>query len=360
MFDFPRNLMQCGLLTGMLILGQTTTSFAQPPVTADPNQVTIKRESLLLTSPDHYKVPLILKPQRQIMFVATAGGLIENVQGKPGDQLREQAEIIRLDTTREALLLIKAKADYEAGKMREQLAKDGKGNVPAGVAAEELKSLKALLDLAQLDVDRRVLRAPFSGKIGAVHVAVGQYVRTGDLLASYGDQSQLTVNVPVDRIKAKEGDEIDLKIEGNPVKGKIQVINPLSLEFDNLRELIESPATATVIIDNAQAKLFPGQSVFVDIIPKEAVTRVPNQVIATNQTAGDRKIQVIRENTVRDIPIRLLAPVGNDYTYVTGPFKPGDEVILSSSIPLTDGVTVQSTMQPAPDANAPPKSATNF
>ena len=50
-----------------------------------------------------------------------------------------------------------------------------------------------------------------------------------------------------------------------------------------------------------------------------------------------RKVQVIRENTVRDIAINVLAPIGADRSYISGPFQASDELILASSQPLEDG-----------------------
>jgi membrane fusion protein (multidrug efflux system) len=326
---------------------------AQPPAEAppaDPNQVTIKREALNLIPPEKYKVQLTIFPQKYLEIISTNDGTVEYVNAKPGDKLREQSEIIRIDSIKENLLLNKAKAEYETGKIKIALAKENKGGYQLEIVQEELKALKANLDLVQLEFDRKIIRAPFEGRLNSLLVSQGQFIKHGQILATFGDNSQLMVQIPVDRQKVKEGDDISFKVESAQVTGKIQVINPLTKEFEPLREIIASPASATVFVDNTNGSLAPGQSVFVDLVPSFPVTKVPNSTVANMPATGDRKVQIIRENTIRDINVKIFAAVGDETTYLSGPFKAGDELVITSSVPLTDGTEVTPTMLNLPGA----------
>jgi len=52
---------------------------------------------------------------------------------------------------------------------------------------------------------------------------------------------------------------------------------------------------------------------------------------------GQRKVQVLRELVVRDLPVTLMGSVGVERVFVSGPFADGDEVIYESSHLLADG-----------------------
>jgi hypothetical protein len=52
-------------------------------------------------------------------------------------------------------------------------------------------------------------------------------------------------------------------------------------------------------------------------------------------------LQVLRENVVRDLNVRILGKVGTDDLYVSGRFVNGDEVIVSSTRALADGTPLR-------------------
>ena len=76
---------------------------------------------------------------------------------------------------------------------------------------------------------------------------------------------------------------------------------------------------------------------------------VPNSCIA-NTPDGNHKVQVLRNNVVRDIPIATLAAVGPDRTFISGAFDPADEIIESATPELADGTIVRA----VPPSLAPP------
>ena len=90
---------------------------------------------------------------------------------------------------------------------------------------------------------------------------------------------------------------------------------------------------------NKSGKLRAGQTVHSPLIPRLPVAEVPTSAIA-NAEQGGRKVQVIREGFVRDIPVQLLGPVGADHVFVSGRFGVTDELVSKTSEPLVDGVRV--------------------
>jgi len=169
-----------------------------------------------------------------------------------------------------------------------------------------------------------------------VFVAEGQYVRAGDPLAQIGDTSKLKVEIPAERNQLEKDKSFPIKVEAAEVQGKVEAVLPLLPKFDPLRDLFESVASAVIVVDNANNKYKAGQTVYVPLIPRNAVVEVPSGAIA-NTTDGGRKVQVLRQSMVRDLPVTLMAQIGTSRLFVSGPFVEGDEVIYESSHQLPDG-----------------------
>ena len=312
-------------------------------------EVQIHREALPLTSPAAYKVHLALAPVRMLDLTAPVDGYIRTVNCKLGGKITKESEAIRLDDARAQLLVKGAKARL-AGAMVEKGMAQGKGGDGLKLAEARVDEAQAALELAQLDLSRLVIRAPYAGEVHKLHVVEGQFVRAGDPVVRIADVSVLNVEVPVDR-SVKVGSSIELKIDDADVTGKVDVVLPLSKPFQPLRDLSDTLQTATVVLDNATGKFVVGQSVYCELIPLAPVTSVPTGAVK-NQKDGNRKIQVLRRQVVRDIPVRIHSKVGVERVFVSGPLQEGDELITSASMELADGTPVRALLAAASDAPA--------
>ncbi len=181
--------------------------------------------------------------------------------------------------------------------------------------------------------------APFEGTITRIHVVPGQYVRAGDPLATLADLTRLSAEVPVDRNATKTGDTLDLRIEGNTSRVSVDEIRPIPARFEPLRSLFESVAAANVTLDNASGQWHVGQTVYSPLIPRQSVTEIPNTALISSED-GIRRVQVIRDGFVRDVPVQLLGAVGEERTFVAGRFGTDDELVVHSSEILLDGTQV--------------------
>lgn len=346
------------LLLALFVLGYSTQMeivVAQPNLNgaaADKQQVVIKREALNLISPKKYEVSLHLEPSVHIELVAPEDGSIQLMGRKTGEKVRSQTEMLRLDAARATLVLAGAKANFEAAKVQLKIAEKSSDKLAVELATAKLEAAKAEMDVAQYDVDQLVVRAPIDGIVFRTFVSAGQPVKAGQKLATVGTVEKLIVEIPVERKTTKVDSEIDLKVEDTVVKAKVISIQPLPKEFEHIRELMESAAMAQVEIDNSQDQLKPGQAVHPSVVPTHPITEIPNATLSNNES-GERKVQVVRENVVRDIVVKLHGAIGADRTKISGPFLPKDELITSSSLPLLDGTVV------APANPVEPTKATN-
>lgn len=321
-----------------MCLGQAAhaqNSPAAPPVTI------IKREPVQIRSVERYQVPLSLKPRQIATLSSPINATVQLINTKIGDSARAQSEVLRLQGDRLRLVLNRAKALVAAAELKAQLAKESGNAQNTQVAAVELEVAKAELAIAQYDADQSIVRAPFAGEIYAIHVEPGQFVKAGDPLITVANTSKFVVEIPIDRNdeNMKVGNEIELKIEQQTVKGKLIAVLPLAKEFEPMRELVESAASGVVEFENGD-NLSAGQTVYAPIVPRHPIIEIPNTALA-NVPEGDRKVQVIRSSVVRDIPVQMLGPIGDDRTFVSGAFQSTDELITSTTVQLQDGAVIK-------------------
>jgi len=311
----------------------TPTEAAPLPIANAGDQVVVKREAAHLIDADKYRVNLSLEPHQQVLLSAPHDAIVRQVLEKTNNKVKPQTEILRLESTAQKLHLQKAQAEFRAATLEQKLAQ---GEDQKALAAAKLEAAKAEVDLAQFHYDQTGIRTPINGEVRRVLVVEGQYVRAGDPLALIGDSSKMKVEIPVERAGIEKGGKRTIKIEANEVDGTVDSIVPLNPGFDDLRDLFESITSAVILFENADGKLFPGQTVYVPLVPRQPVVQVASSSVL-NAADGGRRVQVLRQGVVRDISVTLMGPVGVNRLYVSGPFAAQDELIYERSHQLPDG-----------------------
>jgi RND family efflux transporter MFP subunit len=327
------------------IPGQRTPSGAAAGATAERQQAVIERMPLVARPAQSYQVPLHLEPVTSLDLVAQVDGVVTNISVKPGDKTSAQSEAVRLESTERQLELDRAKAAYRAAQL-EQAAASAQA---AELASAKLDVARFELQLAQHRLDQTMIRAPFTGTITRVHVVQGQFVRAGQPLARLADVTKVVVEMPVDRKGVQTGTAMSVKVEDATANGTLEAVLPLAERFEPLRDLFLSIASGRVVIDNSSGQFSVGQTVYSDMIPRHPVVEVPTLTVG-NTPEGRRRVQVIREGFVRDVPVELLGQVGDTHIFVTGRFGPTDELVVKSSEELLDGTRVVQAGESAPAA----------
>jgi len=322
----------------------TTADAAAPPAgTAAPEAgkpVVVQRKPVHLLPRERYQIPLALEAARTVRVLTPIGGTVREVRHKPGDKAEAQAESVRLDSVEQQLVLDRAKANYRAAQIELKRAQSGNDADLVELAEARLAAAKADLDLASFHLEQTSIRIPFNSEVFRVEVTAGQVVRPGDVMLTVGDTSQLKVELPVDRSGASLGLSTPFRVENADAQGKVESLLPPKPGFEPLRELVGSLATGVVLLENAGGKFKVGQTVYSPLVPRDPVVEIPNSAVANTPTGG-RKVQVVRGNVVRDVPVEIRGGVGTDRSFVSGAFDDGDEVVVSTSHELPDGTLLR-------------------
>jgi biotin carboxyl carrier protein len=332
-----------------LLLGQgTAVEEGEKPI-APVQQVIVRREAVQLLPPEGYRVRLALEAGKAVDLVAPTDGVVRVISGRQGEAVREKTEVIRLDDSRPQLLVRRAKARLKAAQAEKQQA-NGNQLAIADARVEEAESEVAL---ATYDAEQAVIRTPFGGTLERLLVVEGEFVKAGQKLARVVDATQLSVEAPVDRSTVQVGGQMEILVEGTAVQAKVVALLPLADRFAAVSQLVESPALALLLIENGVGKLRAGQTVQSLLLPRDSITAVSAAAVG-NQPDGTRRVQVLRQGVVRNLPVQIHGRAGGEAVYVSGRFGATDEVIVATTRELADGTPLRALTTAETAAGAKP------
>jgi multidrug efflux pump subunit AcrA (membrane-fusion protein) len=303
-----------------------------------PTTARLESVPLELIMPERYQVAENLVPIRRVTLVAPADGFVRSMESRLGASVKEGQEIAQLDRNE-----FTARVKMAAAEVREKEAELKANSSTSDVVRAQLEAAQARVELAQVALDRCTLRAPFTGRLVSLPVCAGQYVTKGTILAELADVTALKVLVPVDRRTVSSGAPLTVQIEGQDVAGKVQAILPLPAHFITLRELATPFAAAWVLVPNAKGELEPGLRVRPVTIPVAPIATVARRAVKREKgNVGDTgMVQVIRNEYVLNVPVRILGDTGPERTQITGLFRMSDALIVSASVPLLPGTLLR-------------------
>jgi RND family efflux transporter MFP subunit len=288
--------------------------------------------------PENYQVTVVLEPARRVMVVAPADGVIQSLDARLGGTVRESQELAQLDRTEATAKLKMASAEI---KEKQALLKT---NAALGdVYSAQLEAAQARAELAQLELARCTIRAPFAGRVLALPASVGQYVLKGTPIAEVADTTSLRATLPVDRRTAGVGSSVTVPVEEREATGKVQAMLPLPQSYAMLHELATPFAAAMVLFANSRGDLEPGLRVRPAGVPTAPIATVPKRAVRPDEIrgAGGSRLQVIRNEYVTNVPVQVLGNVGPERVQVSGLLREHDALILGSSVPLIPGTLVR-------------------
>lgn len=327
----------CLVLTSSVLFGQALPrpAASAPRTTEDGATtavptITVERQALMLRSPDGYRTAISLQAAKRVNVAARMSGTVSNVYKELGQTAMAQEEVARLDQQVRQLELDRAQTLLKVAQLEHLEGETSE------FRDTRISAAQSTATLAQLQFEETQVRAPFAGTVIHLFVQPGDYVAAGSPVLTLIDGSTLTALIPVERSQAKPGDVLSLQVEGRHVDARVMALLPPPSEFESLRDLFTSLAAAHVSIDNANRALHVGQTVISDMIPRHPIAEVPNRSVL-NGIEGERKVQVLREGFVRDLPVQLLGNVGDTHVFVSARFQNEDELIVTTSEPLTDG-----------------------
>jgi HlyD family secretion protein len=187
------------------------------------------------------------------------------------------------------------------GLSSEEETDRARGNAKATAAAckagrEAARVSDAQVEVAQANLERTILRAPFDGVIAKINGELGEFVTpspvgiqtppTVDLI----DDSCLYISAPIDEVDApavRAGQTATVTMDafpGQKFPGVVRRVAPYVLDQEKQARTVEIEAE---IRERGDANLLPGYSADVEVLlaTRENVLRVPSQALIEGQRA---------------------------------------------------------------------------
>lgn len=296
-------------------------------------------------------------------------GTVQAISFESGRPVQQGQVLVELDTSQERAQLASLEAQRDLAKINyarmKQLVDEGViSRLDYDKATADQKATEANVAEIKATIQRKTIRAPFSGLLGIRQVNLGQYLASGGPIVPLQSVDPIYVNFSVPQqvlATLKVGQSVKLStndLAGARFTGKVNAIDSV---VDPATRNVQLQAT----VSNPGGKLRPGMFVQVDIgvganrqvtpLPASAINYAPfgDSVFVLEDMKGpDGKTY----RAVRQQFVKVDGTRGDQVGVVEG-IKPGEEIVTSGVFKLRNGaaVAVNNKVQPGNDPAPKPE-----
>lgn len=283
-----------------------------------------------------------LIPFRETSIMATSQGQVLNVNFDLGTQVSKGSTLIQIDNKLNQLALQATQLNID--KLKKDVTRYN--TLYAGNATTELQLNQIKYDYENAvnkaeqitkQIQDATVKAPISGRIVKKDIEVGEFVNAGTVLGTILDVSRLKVQVMVnekDVYQLHEGQKV--KVSADVLSGKIY---PGQISYIAPRGNEEHSYQVEIMVINA-GPLKAGTFVNVDFSQKSHETSLQIPRIALVESIKNPYVYVVNNNVAHQRKITVGRELG-DLIEVRGGLQPGDQVVTTGQLNLTDGKPVQ-------------------
>jgi membrane fusion protein, multidrug efflux system len=304
---------------------------------------------------------------RGVTVSADLPGIVDQILFESGDAVREGQVLAILDTRQEQAQMAAAEAQrvltrLNFNRMQELLDQRVISKAEYDSATAESRQAEAKVGEIRAAIERKTIRAPFTGILGIRQVNRGQYLAGGDPVVPLQSLNPIYVNFGVPQqalgdVRVGRGVRITTESLGNRAfEGRVTAID--SVVNETTRN-IQVQAT----LANPDGKLRPGMFVQTEIVlganqpvialPASAISYAPygDSVFVVSDLKDDKgqTYRGVRQQIVK------LGPARGDQIAVLSGIKSGDEVVTSGLFKLRNGAAVLVNNKVKPGNSAAPK-----
>jgi membrane fusion protein (multidrug efflux system) len=331
-------------------------------------------------------------PVRGVDVTTEIAGLVRAIHFKSGQDVKQGDVLVELnaDSDKAQLAALEAAADLSATVLKRDKAQfEAQAVAQAQVDADaaDLKSKRALAAQQQAVIDKKTIRAPFSGKLGITTVNPGQYVNPGDKIVTLQtiDPIYVDFNLPQKSVGSLQvGQVVNVTSDGfagTTFPGKITAISP---KVDTSTRNVVVEAT----LSNPKRQLLPGMFANASVevgdkkhyltLPQTAITYNPYGstvfvVMTADEAAAAARANAASAGGAASAPAPAKAASGSglvvqqafvitgetrgDQVAILKGLKEGQEVVTSGQVKLKNGtpIVIDNSVQPANSPNPTPQ-----
>jgi membrane fusion protein, multidrug efflux system len=307
-----------------------------------------------------------ITPARGVTLSNDAPGVVSGIHFESGAVVKEGQLLLDLDSNVEKSQLASVEARKElaqvnATRTRALVSSDAIARSQQDTDDSVVKTSRSDLTLLQAQIARKVVRAPFSGRLGIRQVNLGQYLNSGTAIATLESTTTVFVDFTLPQQRLREialGMPVRVTIEGEgvaPADGSISAVDP---SIDSATRSIKLRAS----IPNGDEKLLPGMFAQVSVLLPGAHDVVIIPVPALVHASYGDSVFIVEDRkdgpgkTARQQFIKVSETRG-DFVAVSQGLTVGQEVVTAGAFKLRNGapIVVDNTVQPKPELSPHPE-----
>jgi membrane fusion protein (multidrug efflux system) len=289
-----------------------------------------------------------------------APGRVKRIHFESGAMVKKGQVLVELDTSVERAQLASAESRRDLARVT---ARRSRALVAESVIAvaqldndeAQLKTSTAEIRALQAEIERKIVRAPFNGRLGIRAVDVGQYLSAGTTLTTLEDIAAIFIDftLPQQRLgNVREGMPVRIMTANALAPAAEGVIAAVDPKIDDTTRSIKLRAS----VPNQGNKLHPGMFVNVSVVtPKrERIVTVPATAIVhasygdsvfviedkkpgspgMAKTPQGKPVKIVRQQFVR------LGESRGDFVAIAEGMKAGQEIVSAGAFKLRNGSPV--------------------
>ncbi|HEX8311832.1 MAG TPA: efflux RND transporter periplasmic adaptor subunit [Chthoniobacteraceae bacterium] len=344
-------------LAGVLLAGGCRKSAAPPkkqggggmftvdvvPVATQPLRETLSATGTLLA-------------RESVTLQAERAGAITEVRFEEGKPVKAGEVLVAIDDAELQAQAGRAKAQLELAmaletRQRDLLKTRGISEAEFDQSRANLSIAKAENQLAQAQLAKTKIVAPFDGVAGLRQVSVGTYLTPGTPICTFQDISALKIDFSLPERylpHIRPGQKVTFRIAGrsDTFQAEIAAIDPA---IDVATRSLQIRA----MVQNEEQRLLPGSFAEVEVTLDQIADAILIPPIALIPGLKQQTVFIHRDGAAEERKVQSGLRTANAVQIIDG-LQPGDELITSGVLQLRPGMKVRVKPLPAPASTAAP------
>ncbi|MBK8598882.1 MAG: efflux RND transporter periplasmic adaptor subunit [Holophagales bacterium] len=307
-----------------------------------------------------YEVKVLgsLEPEELVHLTAEVGGAAKEVLFNAGDHVTAQTVLVRIDPERYRLEVARAEAahrraiaDWKRAESdtarREALAKENlvapeelnRSRLETERLAADASAAKAAWEITLQNQERSAVRSPRPGVINTRTVETGQFVQTGNVLATLVDPRRLRLRFKVsesESLKAKDGQTVAFRVASLGERTFAARVYHVSSVADPATRQVEVLAW----VENPGV-LLPGFFAEVSLATGRHVNAIAVPESAVQATERGFVVYVVEEGKALAKSVQIGLRTGDGSVEIVSGIVAGQTIVTEGSDRLSDGLAVE-------------------
>jgi membrane fusion protein, multidrug efflux system len=314
-----------------------------------------------------------LAPVKGVELSSEVSGLVKEVLFKSGQLVKAGDALIQLNAESELAQYNAAQASADLADIvyqrdKAQLAAQGISQAQVDFDLADLKIKRAQVALQKANLDKKTIKAPFSGKLGITAIVSGQYLNPGDKVVTLQTLNPIFADFfqPQQKIsQLRIGQTIELTVDAYPAQKMIGKLTTLNPKVDSNSRNIQIQAT----FDNPRGELLPGMYAKVNVtlgeaqqfltLPQTAITYNPyGSTVFVIEEEESKTPEGTPDGKKQKVAKQVFVTTGEsrgDQVAILKGLKAGQEVVTSGQLKLKNGTPVLIDNTTIPNNNPNPK-----